>query len=107
MNVADQSCVKNPDLYGASKGVVDLILQAYRDQLDLNCVLLRLSNVYGPGRQTDCAIRTMLSNALVGRSTRFEWGIGQYRFRGFRAGIETAVIAEQAKPFTVPIECFK
>ena len=47
--------------------------------MPLNCVSLRLSNVYGPGRKTDCAIWTMLSNALAGHPTRFNWGIGHYR----------------------------
>ncbi len=77
--VPDDAPLRPTNLYGASKGAVDLILQAYRHQYDLNCVSLRLSNVYGPGRQTDCAIRTMLSNALAGRPTRFDWGIGHYR----------------------------
>ncbi len=77
--VPDDAPLRPTNLYGASKGAVDLILQAYRHQYGLNCVSLRLSNVYGPGRKTDCAIRMMLSNALAGRPTRFDWGTGHYR----------------------------
>ena len=77
--VPDDAPLRPTNLYGATKAAADLILGAYRDQYGLDGVSLRLSNVYGPGRQTDCAIRTMLSNALAGRPTRFDWGVGQRR----------------------------
>ena len=77
--VPDDAPLRPTSLYGATKAAADLILGAYRDQYGLDGVSLRLSNVYGPGRQTDCAIRTMLSNALAGRPTRFDWGLGQRR----------------------------
>jgi nucleoside-diphosphate-sugar epimerase len=77
--VPDDAPLRPTNLYGASKGAVDMILQAYRRHYGLNCVSLRLSNAYGPGRTTDCAIETMLSNAAAGHPTRFDWGIGHYR----------------------------
>ena len=77
--VQDDAPLRPTNLYGATKGAGDLILGAYRHQYGLDGVSLRLSNVYGPGRQTDCAIRTMLSNALAGHPTHFGWGIGHHR----------------------------
>ena len=77
--VPDDAPLRPINVYGATKGAGDLILAAYRAQHDLDGISLRLSSVYGPGRQTDCAIRTMLSNALAGRPTRFDWGIGHRR----------------------------
>jgi nucleoside-diphosphate-sugar epimerase len=96
--VPDDAPLRPTNLYGASKGAVDLILQAYRHQYGLNCVSLRLSNVYGPGRKTDCAIRMMLSNALAGRPTRFDWGIGHYRPYLFVDDAVRAILCAIAAP---------
>ncbi len=77
--VPDDAPLRPTNLYGATKGASDLILSAYRAQYGFDCVSLRFSSVYGPGRRTDCAIRTMLSNALQGRPSHFDWGIGHRR----------------------------
>ncbi len=105
--VPDDAPLQPINVYGATKGAGDLILAAYRAQHGLDCISLRLSSVYGPGRQTDCAIRTMLSNALRGRPTRFDWGIGDHRHYLFVsdavAAVLRAVEATRTKQFAYNI----
>ncbi len=97
--VPDDAPLRPINLYGATKGAGDLILAAYRAQHGLDGISLRLSSVYGPGRQTDCAIRTMLSNALAGRPTHFDWGIGHRRHYLFVSDAVAAILcAIEAAP---------
>lgn len=56
-----------------------MLLRAYRVQYGLDATALRISYVYGPGRRTSCAIRSMLTNALKGRPTALSWGAGHAR----------------------------
>jgi nucleoside-diphosphate-sugar epimerase len=77
--VTEDTALRPKDVYGASKGAVELILAGYRSQCDFDGVSLRLANVYGPGRQTTCAVKQMLEDALAARATRFDWGAGEYR----------------------------
>ncbi len=91
--VPDDAPLRPINVYGATKGAGDLILAAYRAQHGLDGISLRLSSVYGPGRQTDCAIRTMLSNALAGRPTHFDWGIGHRRHYLFVSDAVAAVLS--------------
>ncbi len=77
--VPDDAPLRPTNLYGATKGASDLIIGAYREQYGLNAVGLRFSSVYGPGRRTRCAIRTMITNALSGQPSRFDWGEGLRR----------------------------
>lgn len=76
--VPDDPPLRATDVYGATKGATDLMLRAYRAQHGLDAVSLRISNGYGPGRRTFCAVCTMLMNALRGVPTHMEWG-GSYR----------------------------
>ncbi len=77
--VADDAPIRPNELYGATKGACDLILGAYRRQYGLDAVSLRISTVYGPHRRTDCAIQTMIVNALARSPTHFAWGADQRR----------------------------
>lgn len=97
--VPDDAPLRPINVYGATKGASDLILAAYRAQHGLDGISLRLSSVYGPGRQTDCVIRTMLSNALQGRPTHFDWGIGLRRHYLFVSDTVAAILcAIEAAP---------
>ncbi|GGO62970.1 UDP-glucose 4-epimerase [Roseovarius pacificus] len=58
-------------VYGATKAACEHILDAYRLEHSVDSVSLRFSAVYGPRRQTDCPIRTMLIDAHAGRETVF------------------------------------
>ena len=98
--VPDDTPLRPKDLYGATKGACDLILGAYRRQYEVDSVSLRISNAYGPGRRTRCAIKTMVANALAGRPTHFDWGADQCRPYLFIDDAVAAVLAAVAAPTT-------
>jgi UDP-glucuronate 4-epimerase len=73
--VLDESApMTSSSVYGASKVAGEHLVQAYARQHGLDGVSLRISWVFGPRRQTDCVIRTMISDALEGRPTRMAFG---------------------------------
>src|SRR5436190_874400 len=57
--VPEDAPFRTRDMYGATKASGDLLLRAYRAQYGLDAVALRISQGYGPRRQTREAIRTM------------------------------------------------
>jgi nucleoside-diphosphate-sugar epimerase len=57
-------------VYGASKVAGEAILQAYAAEHGVDGVALRITHVYGPGRETQCFIRQMIEAAVAGRPTR-------------------------------------
>ena len=67
------------DAYGASKVAGEAMMRAYAREHGLDTVSLRLSNVYGPGRRTQCLINLMVANALAGRRTEVDYGTGWRR----------------------------
>jgi UDP-glucuronate 4-epimerase len=67
------------DAYGASKIAAEAMVNAYAGQYGLEGVSARLAWVYGPRRQTSCALRAMLRDALAGRPTRLASGGGAMR----------------------------
>lgn len=70
-----EECLLRPcSLYGASKVASEYITTAYAQQYGLSAASLRLSWVYGPGRTTDCVIRSMIEDALAKRPTRIGFG---------------------------------
>lgn len=66
-------------VYGASKVAGEELVNAYSLKHGIDGVSLRIGWVYGPGRTTDCAIRTMILDAQAGRKTRFPFGRDFYR----------------------------
>lgn len=98
--VPDDAPLRPTNLYGASKAACDLLLGAYRDHYGLDAIGLRLSNIYGPGRRTDCPVKTMIANALAGQATRFDWGIDCHRPYLFIADAVAAVLAALKAPPT-------
>ncbi|MFI0846456.1 NAD-dependent epimerase/dehydratase family protein [Mesorhizobium sp. IMUNJ 23232] len=71
--------LKPTSVYGASKAAGEHLLDGYALQHGLDGVSIRPAWVYGPGRTTDCAIRTMILDAQAGRSTHFPFGRDFYR----------------------------
>lgn len=57
-------------VYGASKACGEAIMRSYITQFGLNAVALRIFQVFGPRRTTECYIRDMIENAYAGRVTR-------------------------------------
>jgi nucleoside-diphosphate-sugar epimerase len=96
--VSEDAPRRPKDVYGASKGAVELLVAGYRGQCGFDGVSLRLSNVYGPGRRTSCAIKTMLEDARAGRATRFDWGAGESRPYCYLDDAVDAVVAACRAP---------
>jgi nucleoside-diphosphate-sugar epimerase len=66
-------------VYGASKAASEQLVWTYFRQFGVDAVALRLSWVYGPGRTTDCMIRTLIEDALARRPTRVPFGADFHR----------------------------
>jgi nucleoside-diphosphate-sugar epimerase len=65
-----ESAPLNPTtLYGASKVCGEAILRAYAAEYALDVVALRIFQVFGPRRTTECYIRLMIENAFADRRT--------------------------------------
>ncbi len=72
--VAEDCLLQPASLYGASKVASEYITTSYARQYGLSAASVRLSWVYGPGRTTDCVVRTMIEDALAARPTRMAFG---------------------------------
>jgi UDP-glucuronate 4-epimerase len=81
------------DLYGASKAAGDMLVRAYAAKHGVDGICLRAPWVYGPRRTTDCVIRTMLSDALARRTTKFPFGTGFHRQFVFLDDVVEALLA--------------
>ncbi|WP_442583227.1 NAD-dependent epimerase/dehydratase family protein [Mesorhizobium sp. ASY16-5R] len=66
-------------VYGASKAAGEHLLDGYAFQHGIDGVSIRPAWVYGPGRTTECGIRTMILDAQAGRTTHFPFGCDFYR----------------------------
>lgn len=58
--------------YGCSKAAMDFVLRALWNRAPLDLCSLRLTAVYGPGRQTEFNVDTIVRAALAGRAARLE-----------------------------------
>jgi UDP-glucuronate 4-epimerase len=87
-------------VYGASKAASDQILVGYRAQHNVDAVAVRLSWVYGPGRTTDCFIRTLIEDAYLGKRTTLPFGRGFPRQYIHVHDAVAALIAAHDTPFT-------
>lgn len=56
--------------YGCSKAAMDYVLRALWPKVPLDLCSLRLTAVYGPGRQTEFNVDTIVRAALAGRPAR-------------------------------------
>jgi len=65
--VTEDTPMRGRTTYGASKISGEAILQAYAEEHGVDGLALRFTHVYGPGRQTQCFIRTMIEDALAKR----------------------------------------
>lgn len=72
--VAEDVVLRPSSVYAATKVAGELLLAAYKKQHGVDGIAIRLSWVYGPGRTTDCFIRTLIEDAQAGRTTRIAWG---------------------------------
>jgi nucleoside-diphosphate-sugar epimerase len=58
--------------YGCSKAAMDYVLRGLWKKVPLDICSLRLTAVYGPGRQTEFNIDTIVRAALVGKTARID-----------------------------------
>lgn len=72
--LAEDQVLRSANVYAASKVAGEHLVEAYARRYGVNATSLRLSWVYGPRRTTQCAIATMLRDALSGRPTHFPFG---------------------------------
>ena len=72
--VPEEAPLAPTSLYGASKVASEHLVSSYARQYGVDGVSIRLSWIYGPGRTTDCVIRTMIEDALERRPTRMAFG---------------------------------
>lgn len=72
--VPEDTLLRPTSLYGASKAASEYLVTAYADQFGLDGMSLRICWVYGPRRTTDCFIRSLILDALVGEPSRVAFG---------------------------------
>jgi nucleoside-diphosphate-sugar epimerase len=58
--------------YGCSKAAMDYVLRGLWKRVPLDICSLRLTAVYGPGRQTEFNVDTIVRAALAGKSARLD-----------------------------------
>ncbi|WP_213738778.1 NAD(P)-dependent oxidoreductase [Bradyrhizobium sp. dw_411] len=57
-------------IYAATKAAGEALLAGYFHEYGVDSVALRVASCYGPGRTSACLIRTIVEDALAGRTTR-------------------------------------
>jgi nucleoside-diphosphate-sugar epimerase len=65
--VTEETPMRGRTAYGASKIAGEAILQAYTEEHGVDGIALRFTHVYGPGRETQCFVRTLIEDALAKR----------------------------------------
>lgn len=96
--VTEAAPLQPTDVYSATKAAGDLLVQAYAQQNHVDALALRISWVFGPYRQTDCLIRTLLENGRCDRPTELNWGIGFHRQYIYVEDVTTAILAALDAP---------
>lgn len=90
--VVEEAALHPLSVYGASKIAGEALLEAYAAQWSLDAVALRIFQVYGPGRTTECQIRSMLMGGLLKQSVRLRFAPETMRQYVFIDDVVTAVV---------------
>ncbi|WP_413742758.1 NAD-dependent epimerase/dehydratase family protein [Sodalis sp. RH15] len=77
--ITERAPLRPGSVYGASKVACEQLLAAYRRQHGQDNVAIRLSWVYGPGRTTDCVIRSLITAVLRRQAVEWPWGADFHR----------------------------
>ncbi len=96
--VTEDRPLRAADAYAGSKIAGEAMVRAYRDRHGVDAVSLRLGAVYGPGRTTDCQVRTFLEDALAGRETTLGYGAGHRRSYVYADDVADAIAAALDAP---------
>ena len=70
--IGDDYPLRPTTTYGCSKAAMDLVLRGLWKKTPLDICSLRLTAVYGPGRETEFNIDTVVRAAMAGRPARLE-----------------------------------
>jgi nucleoside-diphosphate-sugar epimerase len=68
--LAEEAPLLPVNVYGASKAAAEALVQGYVAAHGLDAVVLRISHVYGPRRETECFVRAVIEGRLAGRPVR-------------------------------------
>ncbi|BBK41503.1 UDP-glucose 4-epimerase [Allostella vacuolata] len=85
-------------VYGATKAAGEALVHAYGAEQGVDAVALRVASCFGPGRTTDCLIRTLVEDGLAGRTTRVHPAPGRSRQHIFVGDVADAVLAALDAP---------
>ena len=96
--VTEDRPLRADDAYAGSKIAGEAMVRAYRARHGVDAVSLRLGAVYGPGRTTDCQVRTFLENGLAGKETTLGYGAGHHRSYVYVDDVADAVAAALDTP---------
>lgn len=77
--VSEDTALSPDSAYAGSKAAGEAMLSAYRQAYGVDAVGFRLASCYGPGRTTDCLMRTIAEDGLAGRPTRVHPNPGRTR----------------------------
>ncbi|SNB73114.1 UDP-glucose 4-epimerase [Arboricoccus pini] len=72
--IPEKALLAPDSVYASTKVACEALLAGYRQQHGLDAVSVRLCWVYGPGRTTECVIRTMIESALSGKKALIPYG---------------------------------
>ena len=70
--IGDDYPLRPTTTYGCSKAAMDMVLRGLWKKTPLDICSLRLTAVYGPGRETEFNIDTVVRAAMAGRPARLE-----------------------------------
>jgi UDP-glucose 4-epimerase len=96
--VTEGTLLRPDTVYGATKAAGDALIEAFQAEHGVDAVSLRVASCYGPGRTTDCLIRTLIEDALAGRPTRVRDEPGITRQHIFIDDVVSAIRAALAAP---------
>jgi nucleoside-diphosphate-sugar epimerase len=77
--IGEDSPLRPSSVYGGSKAAAEHIVNTYASQHGVDGVSIRIGWVYGPRRRTSCALREMINNSLLKRSTHLPYGRDFYK----------------------------
>lgn len=89
--VSEDTVLRPNTVYGATKAAGEALIEAYHGEHGVDAVSLRVASCYGPGRTTDCLIRTMVEDAVAGRTTRVRDDAGITRQHVFVDDVVAAI----------------
>jgi len=96
--VGEETPLHPNTIYAATKAAGEALLEGYFHEHGVDGVALRVASCYGPGRTTSCLIRTIVEDAMAGRTTRVKQNTRASRQHVFVEDVTDAVVSALDKP---------